>query len=58
MPTVVRYSAHIASSVCAGKETLEWESDVEPEVVLNIVFKDQQSKLSRTLEMAGMLIMG
>lgn len=56
MATVVRYSAHIASSVCAGKETLEWESDVEPEAVLNIVFKDQQSKLSRTLEMAGMLI--
>ncbi|MCZ6618889.1 MAG: HDOD domain-containing protein, partial [Gammaproteobacteria bacterium] len=50
MSTVVRYSAHIASSVCAGKETIRWEDDVQQEGMLDIVFKDQQSKLSRTLD--------
>ncbi len=42
--------------MCAGKETIRWEDDVEQEGMLDIVFKKQQSKLSRTLDMASLLI--
>ncbi len=56
MGTVVCYSAHIASSVCAGKKAIHWDDGVEQVAMLNSIFEKQQSTLTRTLDMASALV--
>ena len=56
MGTVIGHSVHIASSVCAGKKTIDWDDDVDQVAVLNGIFEKQRSTLSRTLDMASELV--